>query len=150
MKLVCSNDFANVRKLGIRLPGHDEALRLPKDQQPDALAKIYPNGNALHIPKGARFEIAPGIDNVKDLNGEDAEKILSLVNTSNKAVLDVPNCAKDIAKIDAEVAAAVKVKAKREAAAAAPASLDKVSDALAAMIQAAVASALKANAKAAA
>lgn len=117
MKMVCSNDFANVRTLGIRLAGHDAAMQLKGDAQTEALAKIYTSsgGNPLHIHKGARFEIAPGVDDVKDLNAEDGTKVLALVN-ANKAVLDVPNCAKAIAKIDAEVLAAGKVKARRASA----------------------------------
>lgn len=115
MKLVASNDFANVRKLGIRLPGHAEAV-LIKDEaaKKEALSKIYPHGNTLHIPKGARFEIAPDVSDVKDLNAEDAENVLTLIY-ANKAVLDVPNCAKAIAKIDAEVKTENASKAKREA-----------------------------------
>jgi hypothetical protein len=138
MKLVCSNDFANVRALSIKL---DDPAKHP------SWSKEVPN--TLHIAKGTRFEIAPGVDEVKDLPNDEAQKVLALVN-ANKAVLDVPSTAKAIAKIDAEVAAAAKVKAKREAAVTAPASLDKVSDSIAAMIQAAVAQALKAPKPAAA
>ena len=67
MKLVAARDFANVKKLSLKLPADQWAKG--KDGKPDT----------TFIPKGAVFEIGDS-DKSGDLAPDDKEKVLNLFN----------------------------------------------------------------------
>ncbi len=102
MKFVAKRDFLNSKAVG--LLGFTDA----------AGNTITPLKN--HVPKGARFEIGPGIETLKELNADDQLKVVSLWPGSGaNCIVPLKNEA-EVKKIDLEVADTIAKKAAAKAA----------------------------------
>jgi hypothetical protein len=123
MKCVAKSPFANVKRLGLSVTA--SATHLPK--------------HSAQVHVGDRFAIGSGED-LQALDDEAKTKIAFLLNTSC-IVLDTEANKAKIDSIDAQVKA--EKTSYEKTVAAASAGLDKLSDSIAAMINAAVAGALK-------